>query len=618
MDAQFLDYQQLAASAVTNPETAFRDAFDAGDLDALAMVSILVPGPAPETKVANFTTFVSHHDADHLAAHLILGVFEQASQLPGELVNSARQHLRGNFDKLPIDAAQISRACSVVRDKSAGNDERAALLYWVWRHDEDSARRVSHALLQDLEEPYALPAWQALSVVGAEPGPEARNTLWEYGKRYLEAPPQTPGHQPKAALRVIDAVSKPSSEDIEPISELLLGVARQGIAVGDDLKRFYKRVPKTDVAPLVSSLAGGGHAAWLANQFLPGLLRSRARDFAPTAGETWWPAECRAVFSTTAWHEVDDRLYPVVVRRLHRTDDESAKVQVRNKIAQRCRETSATASTAMPRIGMRSLLKLALAGQIATDDSALVEALQVVDSSLAEVELMDASWKLPERARRLGEIIAHIGGDHLASAVESSFACKPETTVALLKGAGEALAEAIDEVFEMVADNEPVLTGLCQISDSACTKALERWAGNHSMVSFRALEQTSMRDERLSAVPVAVRGYDRISPSEREELLDAFGPGDNRVEVLIAVLADRSKGGAKPTEADLTLAIRLLGEHLSDGFSPDGVLETLGVICEEQERRDSPSRIRGLGQESSHRRRRQPLGTALNRGSPSP
>ncbi len=580
MATKEVDYQQLAAATVTNPDSAFRTALEADDLAALAIVSIMVPGPPPATQIANFNAFLARYESNQETSELCLGVIEQAEQISAELLDRARSSLRERLKDLPLNAAQISRAQSVVRNSASDGSLRSLMLLWLWYRSSELALGVATEILQNQTEPHGPVTKQALIVVGRlDPD---RTTLWNYARRHLDGAPQTPEHQPDAVLNVVNAIQKPTENDVPTIGELLIAAAQQGLAVGNtSLEGFMKHVSVKQIASLTKQFEDAGQTAWLATQFMPALLSQRAVDIAQTADEPWWPSECRSVFATTSWEQFNDGLYPVVLEKLHQTSDEQAQAEIRQRVAQRCQAASSTDETAMPRIGLRALIELALAGQIATNDSSLIPTLQGTELSVIQEEIAFADWKTPDRARRIGEIVAQLAAGVLPFAVEKSLVNPSETTIALLAGAALSLDREADRLLEVIGDDEPILITLCETSEAVAEKTLARWNGDHSMLAFRALRATKHSEERLTGVSQAVRLYDQLQSAERAELLGDYGEKADRVDILISILTDWAGTSPKPSEEDLITALRFMGQHLASGMPPEGVLESVAVVCRE-------------------------------------
>ncbi len=572
------DHQSLFAQAISDPAGAYQVAIKANDIVGLAFVSLVEPGTEPTTMVAKFHALVSHLGTDSHTAELILGVIEQAEHLPPDLTHAATGALKEQFRQLPLNRAQLARAAAIVDNASDNEESRWRTLAWIWFLHARTARKKATELLSDPGQPHGTLARQALRIVGAERDSEARTVLAAYAKRHLEA---GEGREPDAALHALNSITKPSADDIPTIGAILVAAAAASLSVGNNLKDFFRRISIGQLRSLVQELQGQGHATWLPAQFLPALILVRPADIAQSAGEPWWPPECRTVLASTAWEQHGDRLYGVVFEGLHRTGDETACAEIRQRVSQRCQATTSTTANDMPRLGIRALLKLALKGDIPSTDENLMAALKAADSSVLEAELSSASWRSPERAHRLGEIVAQLDSDVLVEMIATSLEGRPQTALALMSGASPSLDSEIDRILEMVEDNEAVLPSLCELSEAAAARTLDRWNRDHHIVSFRALKSSEHSDDRLAALPTAVRLYHKIGEAERAELLAEYGVKGDRLELLGSILGDWAKPGPKPSNQDLINALTLLADHFIREKAPDAILETVGVICRE-------------------------------------
>lgn len=581
-----VNYGELISYTIADPIRAFEAAVKANDPVWVAIVSIVDPGTPGPAAADRLRVLVSSHGATPTVSKLLLGILDSADSLPAELVEAAERLLEEQREKLPLDDEQAKRVEDLICDREVTDLLRGRLLAWVMYAAPEVARRAAAARLTDSEEPYNVVSRQAILILGGYADPEARALLEDYATRHLEgaAPePSRPQLNPAAALFVLNALHRPSGDDVDLAARVLARAAERGLSVASQLDKLLGRMTVEQIASLVQQLGAKGQAAWLTGQLLPALINVRAADIAPTVGEKWWPPDCLGVFATTDWKNWDDRLYPIVLERIYRTDQQGARDAIRQRVSMRCQETSSTARRDMPRVGARALLKLALRGEIPTTDPELLGALGALDSEVLFEEVAGANWKATERARRLGDIVAKAESELLPNVIDIAADARPDTAVAVIEGAGAPLVEPhMDAVLGVVGDNETVLTALCRMSESAAAQTLARWETEHSMAAFRALAGTSHAEDRLAAIPKVVRSYTRCTPDERAELLAALGARDERVEALSGVLGDRANPpGDRPKTDDLIKALALLGEHMAAGLEPERVLDTIAVVCRE-------------------------------------
>jgi hypothetical protein len=487
---------------------------------------------------------------------------------------------------LPVEDDQAKRAEALICDRRVEEQRRMRLLVWLWLAKSKVARKAAAGRLADPEEPYNLVAQQAIVLLGSYSGAQTRALLAAYAERHLEPPapdPSQPQPSPEAALYVLNALGQPSDGDVDLIGQILAKAADRNLDVGSRLDKLFSRVTVKQIRCVVQHSEMKGKSAWLAGKFVPALINARPAEIAATAGEQWWPQECLAAFATTAWEKYGDRLYGVVLEQVYRTDDGAARATIRQRVSARCQSTSSPLGTGMPRIGVRTLLKLCLQGKIETSNPELQAAVEAVDSKWLAKEIDGANWKLPDRAHRIGEVIARAKAELLPQAIASALGGNERTARAVIRGAsGPLLDPYVEPILKVVDDNEAALTALCQVSELAAVETLQRWQREHSIVAFRALASTGHAEQRLASIPKVVRRYGQHTAAERRELLVGYGPTDERVDVLCGILRDRSKpAGSSPHADDLINALGLLGEHLAGGLDPDEVLHDIGVVCRE-------------------------------------
>ncbi|MDP2859166.1 MAG: hypothetical protein Q8P50_14475, partial [Bacillota bacterium] len=582
-----VDYRNLVSYTISDPTEAFQAALAANDPLAIALVSILDRRSGGPISVERLSAFASCYGATPTVVELVLGVLEHAATLPGGLPEAAESLVKKEYRALPLDGEQAKRVQALVCDRQVEERRRGELLAWLWWAANRVALRAAFSRLQDFEEPYGPVAEVAIRILGASRRAQARRLLEAYAERHLEPGAPEPGKPqltPEASLFVLDALQEPGDDDVALIARVLARVGERGLGIGNRLDKLLGRMTVNQIASLVQQLGTKMEAGWLIGQLLPALINVRAKDIAPTVGEEWWPRDCLGVFATTDWENPDDRLYPVVLEGLYRTDDESARTAIRQKVSMRCRNTSSVAKSDMPCVGARALLKLALRGEIPTTDPDLIAGLEAVDLAALWVEIAAASWKSTERARRLGHIVAQAKGELLQVVIEAAVDMSSRIALAVIEGATASLLDPyIDAILKVVDDNEIALAALCQMSESAAGQTLARWQMDHSMAAFRALALTIHVEERLAAIPSAVRMYREHTPAERAELLAVYGHRDERIDVLCSILSDRSNPPAtRPDTDDLVQALSLLGEHLAGGLEPERVLDAIRVVCREE------------------------------------
>lgn len=580
------DYELLTAEAATDQGAAFLTALKADDATAVALASIVDPSADASSALQRLKSFAAHYGATAPTTEAILGILEQAGCLEEELRTEAESLLEREGELPPLGEQQADRARALIFERDASDARRTRLLYWLWEKHEAVAVETAKRILGDPEEAYSDVARQAIHVVGSRREPEMRTVLRSYADRHFEGgEPQADEaeRQPRAALFVVNAIRQPEEGDLDLIGSVLHRAAQQALTVEGGLRRLVVRLTMQQVAALVAQLDEAGHGQWVARQFLPGLIAARPRDCASTAACDWWPEECLGVFARTSWEAHDDKLYILVLRQLHETGDETACATIRHGVAERCAGTSSNVRSQMPRIGARALLKLALAGSIETDDPDLLTALGAMDEDSFLEEIRSANWRRAERAHRVGEVVAQVGGGAIRGVVSDALEDGRGSAAHVIRAASsEKLDECLDELLEVVAGDEECVRALCEKSATAAETTLQRWQAEHSMVAFRALESTSQSEARMEAVPTAVRAYGELTSGERAELLDEYGPRDERVEPLSSVLRDRSRPpGKRPSSEDLSVALERLGEHLAGGLDPQRVLSEMAVVCTE-------------------------------------
>jgi len=581
-----MNYEELIADTFADPIGAFRAALEASDPTAVALVSVLGSTADASTTVARFEAFVSHFGPTPVTTDLVLGILERRESLPEELIDAAYDQARHRDPSLPINANEAKRIHDLVRNPEVEAGRRSRLLLWLHLEDPSAARDTAKVLLADPNESFSIAAHQAILIMGLHDDQEARSLLEAYAERQFQnvAPePGKPPPHPEAALIVAGAIANPTDADLPLIGRLVTGAAERQLGIGEHLKRLFPRLTMEQIGDLVGHLQRQGHITWLAEQFVPALIAVRAADMASIADAEWWPTDCLPVFAQTRWEQYDDRLYPKVLTGLHRTGDETSCQLIREGVRDRCQQTNSPEAGEMPRIGARALLNLSLREMIPTTDPDLLAALAALgDEPLAD-EIIAARWKLPRRARRLGHIVAQVDASLLPSLVELALDRGSDTAIGVIDGATAPLMDPhVDGILNVVGHDQAVLAGLCEISDTAAQRTLQRWESEHDMISFRALESTSYADNRLSTIPTVVRPYGELSPAERAELLDACGPTEERVELLCGILEDRSNPpGNRPSTADCTNALDRLGEHLTMGHGTVRAAEVIGGVCNE-------------------------------------
>jgi hypothetical protein len=582
-----MDYRELIAYTISDPTEAFQAALESDDPVAIALLSILDRRSGGQVSAERFSAFASRHGATPAVIELVLGVLEHAATLTGGLTEAVDAGIKREYKTLPLETEQAQRVEALVCDRQGAEQRRASLLAWLSWAARKVASRAAAGRLADLEEPYGHVAKMAIAVLGVSTRKEDRRLLEAYAGRHLEpgvVQVDRPQPNPEASFYVLDALQKPSDEDVGLIARILAKVGERGLQVGNRLDKLIGRMTVTQIASLVQQLGTSTNAVWFTGQLLPALIDVRAKDIAPTVGEEWWPRQCLGVLAATAWEKHDDRLYPVVLEHLYKTNDESACTTIRQRVSVRCRNTTSVAARDMPRAGARVLLKLALRGEIPTDDPDLTAGLAALDLSLLWAEIEAANWKSTERARRVGHIVAQAKDELLEVLIEAAIEMSTGTALAVIEGATAPLLEPrIDGVLRVADDNQIVLTALCQISESAAGQTFMRWQTDHSMAAFRALAATSRAEERLTTIPSVVRMYQEHTPAERAELLAAYGHRNERIDVLCGILADRSAPPPRrPHTDDLVQALSLLGEHLARGLEPERVLDAIRVVCSEE------------------------------------
>lgn len=581
-----VEHKELIAEGIKDPGAAFLAAVEADDAVRIALVSIVDPRNEAVASVDRFEALVLHHGATLTVAELVLGVLEHAGSLSVELAEAAEGLVEERRSELPLDDDQAKRVEALICDRQVGERRRRRLLLWLWFAKRKVVRRAATARLTDPEEPYNAVSRQAIVLLGTYSGAQSRALLSAYAERQLEQPSPDPSQlQPnaEAALDVLNALYQPSDADVDLIARILAKAADRNLDVGNRLDKLFSRVTVKQIRCVVQHSEMKGKTAWLAGKFVPALINTRAAEIAATAGEQWWPQECLAVFATTAWEDYAERLYAVVLEQVYRTDDEAARAAIRQRVSARCRSTSSPLGSDMPRIGVRALLKLCLQGKIETSNPELQGAVEALGSEWLAKEIHAANWKSPDRAHRIGEVIAQAKGELLPQAIASALGGSERTATAVIKAASGPLLEPhVEPILKVVDDNETALTALCQVSELAAAETLQRWQRERSIVAFRALASTGHAEERLANIPKVVRRYGKHRAAERAELLMAYGARDDRVEVLCGILRDRSKpAGSSPHADDLINALGLLGEHLAAGLDPKQVVDVIGVVCRE-------------------------------------
>ena len=579
-----MNYEQLIAETFAGPEAQFRAALEADDPAAVALVAILDPSTEASTAVARFETFVSHYGAVSMATELVLGIIEHQETVGEQLAKAAETVAARRDDSLPVDEKQAGRIQALVQDREVEDRCRSRLLLWLHRRRSSAARKMAQLVLSDPGEPYDLVSRMAIQIMGLHLDQQARTLLEKYAERHLDegaAEPNEPAPNPDAVLLILNSISKPTDADLQMIGRLLEDASEHELTIADGLKDLLGRLTLEQIASLIAGLKREGHADWVAQQFVPALITERAAEIAPTISAEWWPEECLLVFAQTEWEAHDDRLYPIVLEQLHVTGNETACASIRQRVCERCKQTSSVAARDMPRIGARALLKLCLRGTIETTDTNLLDALRVLNAETFAEEMAAAKWKSPERARRVGHIVAQANASLLSDVVAQALEQAEETAVAVMDGAtAELLEPHAHDVLDVVADNEAALTRLCELSETAAAEMFASWDEDHDMVAFRALGLTTYAEKRLSTIPAVVRSYGELTPGERAELLDALGLDEERVEVLDGILKDRlGPPASRASSADCISALERLGEHLAAGIDPNRVLECVTPMC---------------------------------------
>ncbi len=579
------DYDELISELLNDPEGGFRAALGTQDPIALALAGVLDPDMGGPRAAARFGAFADSRGPDQVTSALALGILANARQLSDELVEGARAFVGARWKDLALSEVQGERVAAMVRDRQVPDARRMSLLLWLWGARPRGACEVAGEILSDEAEPYGATVRQAITILASNLSEKTRALLRQYAARQFgssPAPPPAPQPNPEASLYVLNHLGQVGEAEMELVLEVLGGAAERALSVADQLDHLCSRLTLAQVRGIVEFLSEQGQADWLSEALLPALLRLRGRDLAETADEEWWPEECLPVIAEFEWRTVDDSLYVTVLKRIHRTTHEASRAKIRAAVRARCEATTPNGAGRMPRLGVRGLLELCLQGQIGASDADLVAALSHLGSDGLIDEIRRVGWKKPDRSQRLAAVIGSVDPQLVPRVFAMALDAGSATAIAFLEGVpGSALDEHAAELAGLSEGKEAVLTRLCSLSEEAASLTMERWAEHHTMVDFRALAQSSRSEARLEAIPEAVRSYAEVSSEDRAELLRTLNPTEERLDLLLAVLADRrNPPGSAPSQVDLIGAIGLLAEHLREGG--DGrTLEALQGICRE-------------------------------------
>lgn len=568
-----------------DPEGTFRAAVDAADPVRLAVGSVLDPDMGGPRAAERFAALVESRGTEELTGALALGILSNADHMKEELVEAARQFIESRWKDIPLSPGRGDLVARLVRTRDEPDVRRMTLLRWLWGAKPEEALAISKEIVADEEEPFGATVRQAITILGGGLAEEVVGLLKRYAERHLDppsSPPPAPQPDPAGSLHVLNSLSRVGQPEMELLHSVLEKAAARDLEVRGGLDHLIDRLTLPQIRERVENLNEGGHAAWLPTSLLPQLLRLRGGELAETLDEEWWPEECLAIFAKFDWHTLDDKLYVTVLKRIHRTTNEPARAAIRTAVRVRCEATSPDGSGRMRRLGARALLELCLQGTIEVSDEDMAITLRLLGSDALMDEVRRVGWKKPDRARILAAALGSIDPDLIPQAFSVALAMGDSPAIGFLEGVPQTALDTHAEELAASSDRrEAALGRLCSLSEGAAVFTRERWAKGYAMADFRALAGSARAEDRLEAVPQAVRSYGVVTSKDRAELLRALAHTQQQRDLLLDVLADRKNPpGSSPADQDLIIAIGLLAEHLRDDEG-GRTLEALQGICRE-------------------------------------
>lgn len=577
------DYLAFFRESLTNPDAAFAEAMQAEDAVALACLGILGP-PVNSAASQRLNSFLNHYAGDPRASSAVLALVELADDAGPNVAESVAEYLKKSAAKLPLDQPGKARILTIIQNREHPDIVRRRLLLWLWTADRTVGREESLRILDDkLEPPDSQVLDRALLNLSESPDDQTMTRLRAFAVEQFEPPP-TDGfpRAPQVALSVTGYLAQTKHLDPQFSADVLAGCATTQFDFAAKAAELLGNLAPAGLELIITRVAAVD-PAWLSATFIPHLLIANPVLAAQTSGANWWAEDARLRLSAHTWEvSGDDGLYVVALNQIQGTADEPAKVQVRESLASRLTVLEPGAKDRMPRTGFRELLRLVLDGAVATTDGTLAGPITHFGPDFFVETLSGIGWKRPERAAIVGALASTQILSAIPNLLVAALKIGPETALALVEAiTTEAIATNLQDLITLTRDNERLLGVLCRKSPEAAVAALALWQNELDMVAFRALQGTDQQETRVQDIPKTVRDYSAISTGERTELLDALGSGQERVELLVDALGDRSAGQSpKPTTDDLALYIHRLGEDLALGVESERAIGALAEICE--------------------------------------
>lgn len=589
-ESERIDYERFVRMVLEAEDSAFSTATRARDPLAIALLSLVQGDPTEQP--SRFDVLIEIFAGEPGMSAFLLSMLEMTTA-PSELLKKAIDLLSNRASDFPLDESQKERLGQLVINAAIEQTVRRKALWWLWSLDPSRGKSLSLELLRNEKEPATAPVKdQAVQNLASLDDQECRSALEAFAIFQFEAPqnPDLPAPSPLVGVAALDQLARHGNADHVFVEEVLVHCAAVDLDVTGNIEALSKSLNKDAMRGIVSRLEKEGHVSWLTTYLLPELLSAQPELVAKSVGEGWWPDPCLNLVANHPWETIDDSFYEVALRNLHKLPGaDAAKTAIRQRVHARCRATSGEAAGEMPRLGARELLRLGLSGDVSVDDEDLLGAIGCLDSAGCLKEIQKLSWRGPDRARRLSQILGAVYPRITSDVIALALLAGSRTAVAFVEGLPAAAVDDNAESIAGVCKQEDVLRVLCEKSDALSDLVLEDWEANRSIVAFKALDRSNNATTRLAAVPEAARDYGRVTSDQRADLIRALDDPSAQISLLIEILGDRAgPPQSRPTHDDILMALSLIGEHLEAGADPSGVLASLQVICEEV--RDLPIR----------------------------
>lgn len=543
------------------------------DLTALAVVAVW-----DEPSADRLTILLRRTEGASVAAELAVAAVEKGEE--GNLLEVMEEAVATRPEALNPGEDQLQRVSALIPQVT---DKRRAsrLLGWVATHDLSRALGVAAAIGEDA--PTGAPdplVTKALTLLGSSSKLDDRRVVTNLAHKCAEA------NEAQAADAVLAHLKGVTTEDLEALIDLVSLYPPRGWSPLPSLLTLLGTLSTEQLQALVEAVPDRLQEAWFNQHLLPHLFSKHAASIAQSLDADWWPTtSINWLVRQAPWETQEDRLWQELLRRSKRRSDPALATAARSRISTRVSATAdqATSAGQMPRLGVHLLLGEALGGDITPDGPELVNALSSIESDLRIAEYRRSRWAQPNRAAIMGAVIAAVDITDLEALISEVFGLRPAARDAVFASTASHLTQDLAErLVEAAGDDERALAQLAS-SPAGSSAVLAKWHDSAHLPSWRALEESESAQDRLAQVPSAVCDYNNhLTASERRELLEALGSTDNRYQLLLQIVNDRS-AHPPPDNATLVKVIELIGDHLADGAATEQAVEALGPICRQHD-----------------------------------